>query len=142
MIGALIAKRIAKQKFDARNRGDIDAFLDGWTDETTYIFPGHSEFGGTFRGMATIRDWFTRFRRQFAEIRFELKDVFVSNIWAMGANNNLAVHWVVHLKNHDGQQVEGPGVTVVHIREGQTTFVQDFIFDLNSGFFQADFQPI
>lgn len=65
MLGAIMAKRKAKQKFDARNRGDIDTFLEGWTDETIYIFPGHSELSGTFKGIDEARPWFTAFRQQF-----------------------------------------------------------------------------
>lgn len=137
MIGAVIAQQKARQKFAARNRGDIDTFLDGWADDVTYIFPGQSEFGGTFKGLAEVRPWFTRFRQQFAEIRFDLEDVFVSNIWAIGATNHIAVRWTAHLREHNGNLVGGPGMTVVHIRDGKTTFVQDFIFDLNHRFFQV-----
>lgn len=137
MIGAIFAKKQAKQKFEARNRGDIDAFLEGWAKDVTYIFPGQSELSGTFNGLDQVRSWFPQFRQQFSEIYFELHEVFVSNIWALGATNKIAVHWTAHLRDHNGNLNEGPGVTVVHIRDGKTTFVQDFIFDLSPDFFQV-----
>lgn len=47
MIGAIIAKHKTREKFAARNRGDIDTFLDNWAEDATFIFPGQSEMSGT-----------------------------------------------------------------------------------------------
>ena len=42
LIGALIAKQKARALFDARNRGDLDAFLAAWSDDAVYVFPGEA----------------------------------------------------------------------------------------------------
>jgi len=132
MIGAMIAKRRVHEQFAARNRGDIDAFLDNWSDETTYIFPGKSELSGTFHGMNEIRAWFNAFRNQFPDVHFEVKQVFVSNIWAIGASNQLAVQWNATLWDQQHNEYRNEGVTVVHIKDGKIDFIQDFLFDLTS----------
>ncbi len=137
MIGAIIAKRKAREKFAARNRGDIDAFLSDWSDDATFIFPGQSEASGTFHGMAEIRPWFENYRRQFPEVNFEVQQVFVRRIWAMGATNELAVQWNATLWDRQGEAHQNQGVTVVHIRNGKLVLAQDFIFDLSPSFFQA-----
>jgi ketosteroid isomerase-like protein len=140
MIGAIIAKQKVQEKFAARNRGDIDAFLSDWSDDATFIFPGQSETSGTFHGMHEIRPWFENFRRQFPKVNFEVKQIFVRRIWAMGATNELAVQWKSTLWNQQGEVNQNQGVTVVHIRNGKLVLAQDFIFDLSPSFFQAS-QP-
>lgn len=137
MIAAMIAKRRAKQKFEARNRGDIDTFLDDWAEDVVYIFPGRSSLSGTFHGLDAARGWFRQFRQQFTAIHFDLQQVFVSNLWALGANNDIAVYWMVKLQDETQHVYENAGVTVVKLRNGKVKFVQDFIFDLSPSFFEA-----
>ncbi|MGJ3252227.1 MAG: nuclear transport factor 2 family protein, partial [Elainellaceae cyanobacterium] len=115
----MIAKRRVHEQFAARNRGDIDAFLDNWTDDTTYIFPGKSELSGTFHGMDEIHAWFKTFRNQFPDVHFEVKQIFVSNIWAIGASNQLAVQWNATLWDQQRNEYRNEGVTVVHIKDGK-----------------------
>jgi ketosteroid isomerase-like protein len=137
MIGAIIAKRKAHDLFAARNRGDIDAFLADWADDATLIFPGQSDMSGVFYGMPKIRKWFEQFCSQFPNVCFEIQDVFVKNIWAVGPSNRLAVEWNATLYQQDGQIYQNQGVTVVDIHGGKAVLVQDFIFDLSGSFFQS-----
>ena len=60
MIGALIAKKPAREQFAARSRGDIDQFLAGWADDAALTFSGGPPWGGTHRGKTAIRRWFER----------------------------------------------------------------------------------
>ena len=62
VIGVLIARRIAREQFAARNRGDLDAFLRGFADDAVFVFPGGPTHGGTFRGAGHIRPWFEDFQ--------------------------------------------------------------------------------
>lgn len=140
MIGAIIAKQKTREKFAARNRGDIDTFLDNWAEDATFIFPGQSEMSGTFHGMSEIRPWFKQFRQQFPQVNFEIKQIFVGRIWAIGATNELAVQWNTTLWNQDNQKMQGQGVTIVHLQKGQLVLAHEFIFDLSPSFFQAN-QP-
>jgi len=125
MIGALIAKKRAREQFAARARGDIDQFLTGWADDATLIFPGDPPWGGTHRGKAEIRQWFERFYEQFPEASFEAKNIFVSNPLALTANNEVAVEWTARI----GDRTElDHGVVVVKIRDGQAVSLTEYFF--------------
>ena len=136
MIGALIAQRKARKLFEARNRGDLDAFLAAWADDAVYVFPGEGAMSGTFQGKAEIRRWFERFHDRFPERRFELREVAVARPLALGATNEVAVHWRSTLHDREGIKAENEGVTVVYVRGGEAVRVHDFLFDLSQPFFQ------
>ena len=138
MIGALIAKRKARRLFKARNRGDLDAFLVGWANDAVYVFPGAGALSGTFRGKKAIRRWFEAFHQRFPERHFELLESAVANPLALGATNELAVHWRSSLRDPNGNTIENEGVTVVYVRSGEAVRVHDFVFDLSQPFFRSD----
>ena len=138
MIGALIAKQKARKLFEARNRGDLDAFLHSWADDVVYIFPGDGTMSGTFQGKTDVRRWFEQFHERFPERDFKLCEVAVARPFALGATNEVAVHWRSTLRDSRGNTTENEGVTVVYIRSGEAVRVHDFIFDLSQPFFRPD----
>lgn len=125
MIGALIAKRKAREQFAARSRGDIDQFLNGWSDDATFTFPGDPPWGGTHRGKAEIRKWFERFYERFPDANFAAENIFVSNPLAITANNEVAVEWTATL---DAGTKSNRGVVVVKIRNGKAVNVIEYFF--------------
>lgn len=138
MIGALIAKRKIRELFEARNRGDLNAFLGAWSDDAVYIFPGEGPMSGTFRGKEVIRRWFEQFHAQFPERHFELLEAAVARPLALGATNEVAVHWRSTLCDRHGKKARNEGVTVVYVRRGAAIRIHDFIFDLSQPFFRPD----
>jgi len=125
MIGALIAKRKARQQFAARSRGDIDQFLAGWADDATFTFPGEPPWGGTHRGKAEIRQWFERFYERFPDASFAAENIFVSNPLAITANNEVAIEWTATMgKNTEPNR----GVVVVQIRNGKAISLIEYFF--------------
>lgn len=137
MIGALIAQRKARKLFEARNRGDLEAFLADWSDNATYIFPGEGSMSGVFRGIEAIRRWFERFHACFPERNFELCEVTVARPLAFGATNEVGVHWRSVLHDPKGNTMKNEGVTMVYVRHGKAVRIHDFIFDLNQPFFKT-----
>jgi len=125
MIGALIAKRRARQQFAARSRGDIDQFLAAWADDATMTFPGDPPWGGTHHGKAAIRRWFERFYERFPNADFVAKNIFVSNPLALTANNEVAVEWVATFGDDTPPH---QGVVVVTIRNGKATHLMEYFF--------------
>lgn len=81
MIGALIAKRKSAATFAALNRRDFDAFLEGWAEDTTFIYPGDVTASDTFAGKKAILNWYERWSEQFTTAHFTLKHVAFSNLF-------------------------------------------------------------
>lgn len=71
MMGAPIAKRVARKQFAARARNDIDALLAPFAEDAVFGFPGAPAIGGTFHGLGEIRAWCARFRQPFPRPRFD-----------------------------------------------------------------------
>jgi uncharacterized protein len=134
MIGALLAKKALADAFEAMNRHDLPKFMSAWRDDGVFIYPGDIPESGTFRGKSAVEDWFRRFFEQFPEIRFDVQDICVRNIFDLTGTNVVAVHWEIQLTNKDGRAGHNSGVTVVSIRRGKVFLVKDYIFDLGENF--------
>jgi ketosteroid isomerase-like protein len=100
MIGAVIAKKRAYSGFDALNRHDLTEFMANWADDGTLIFPGNISMSGETKGKKAIEAWFAKMMERFPQIDFNIKEVFVSNIFTLGATNNIAVEWDLTETDH------------------------------------------
>ena len=134
MIGAIVAKRALADAFEALNRHDLSRFMSAWRNDGVFIYPGEIPDSGTFRGKDAVEGWFKRFFEQFPNIRFEVKDICVRNIFDLAGSNVVAVHWDLQLTNRQGRVGQNSGVTVVTIKGGKVVFVKDFVFDLGENF--------
>jgi ketosteroid isomerase-like protein len=134
MIGALIAKKALAGAFDALNRHDLAGFMAAWREDGVFIYPGEIPESGTFKGKPAVEGWFRRFFEQFPTIKFDVRDVCVSNIFDLTGTNVVAVHWNLQLTNREGRDGSNSGVTVVSIRSGKAFLARDYIFDLGDDF--------
>lgn len=129
MIGALMTKRNVAAAFEALNRHDLNAFLKGWQDDATFIYPGDISVSGTYTGRDAIRAWFQNMLDQFPTIAFTVRHVAVSNLFDLTGNNVAIAEWNFKATNKDGFSVENSGVTVITARGGKVVHVKDYIFD-------------
>ena len=129
MIGAVIAKRLAGSGFDALNRHDLTKFMAAWAEDATFTYPGNVSMSGETKGKKAIKAWFAKMMKQFPKINFTVKEVFVSNIFALGATNNIAVEWDVALTNREGKEIQNSGVTTMRIKGGKAVAVRDYLFN-------------
>lgn len=134
MIGALLAKRALNGAIDALNRHDLPTFMASWWSDGTFQYPGDIPESGTFQGKSAVEGWFRRFFEQFPEIRFDIQDLCVRNIFDVTGTNVIAVHWNIYLTNREGRVGTNSGVTVVSIERGKVHLAKDFIFDLGENF--------
>ena len=130
MIGAIIAKKKARSGFDSLSRHDLDKFLADWADDAMFICPGNLSVSGEINGKEAIREWFMKYIDQFPISSFNLKNVFVENIFALGGTNTIAVEWDVKLNNRDGEEFDNSGVTIISLKGGKAVLVRDYISDL------------
>jgi ketosteroid isomerase-like protein len=136
MIGALIARNAVAGGFEALNKRDLGKFMSAWHDDGVFIYPGEIHASGTFKGKSAVEGWFRMFFEQFPRIQFDIQDLCVRSIFALGGTNVVAVHWNIQLTNREGRVGQNSGVTVISIRGGKVVQAKDYIFDLGSNFKQ------
>jgi len=129
MIGVVIAKRLADSGFDALNGHDLTKFMAAWAEDGTFTYPGNVSMSGETKGKKAIEAWFAKMMEQFPKIDFTVKEVFVSNIFALGATNKIAVEWDVALTNREGKEFQNSGVTTIRIKGGKAVAIRDYLFN-------------
>ena len=137
MIGTLIAKKSLADAFNALNQHDLAKFMSAWSSDGEFVYPGVIPASGSHQGKSAVEAWFQHFFEQYPEIKFEVLNICVRNIFDLVGNNVVAVHWNLTLKNREGFTTQNSGVTVVSIHGGKAFRAQDFIFDLGDNFKRA-----
>jgi ketosteroid isomerase-like protein len=134
VIGALIARAKVRGAYAALNRRDLDGFLAAWAEEAVFAFPGEISASGVFRGKPEIRRWFSVFLDTFPGLTFTLRRVALARPYALGADNEVAVHWDIDLVHTSGRSNRNHGVTMVTIRRARVVHACDYIFDTGRSF--------
>lgn len=127
MIGAVIAKRRGTSGFDAMSRHDLAKIMAVWAEDGTFTFPGKVSISGETKGKKAIEACFAKMFEKFPKFDFTVKEVFVSNIFALGATNNIAVEWDVTETNREGKEFRNSGVTTIRIKGGKAVAIRDYI---------------
>ena len=129
MIGAIVGKNLVRSQYDRLNRRDIEAFLTGIGADTTFVYPGNLSISGEIRGKMAIEKWFHNYMEHFPKIRITPKNIFVTNVFALGSTNIFAVEWDEKSTNRDGEDFEFSGVTVIDVKKGKATRIREYLFD-------------
>ena len=134
MIGAILAKRGVTAGYDAMNRHDLQAVMADWHDDAVFAYPGDIPASGTYKGKSVIEAWFDRYFEQFPEVRFEVLDVCVRDLFDLVGNNVIIGHWNVQLTNREGQTGSWSGVSIFTLQRGKVVGLKDIIFDVGDAF--------
>lgn len=134
MIGAILAKRGVARGYDAMNQRDVPAIMADWHDDAVFIYPGDIPASGTYKGKDVIEAWFHRYFEQFQEVRFEVHDICVRDIFDLVGNNVLIGHWDVRVTNREGQTGGWSGVSVFTLEQGKVVALKDIFFDTGDEF--------
>lgn len=129
MIGAILAKKAARDAFAAMNRHDLDTFMAAWADDPVFEFPGGSVLGGVYQGREEIRRFFERWWDRFPDTEFSIRSISVDHILALGGTNTIHVEWDLTETDRQGRTVQVSGVTALHARGGKVDRVRDYIFN-------------
>jgi len=129
MIGAVIAKRRARSAYDALNQHDVAKSVSNWTEDATWTMSGNVSISGETKGKKAIEAAFVKWMEQFPKIEFTVKEVFISNIFALGATNNIAVEWDIVEANCEGKEFHNSGVSIIRVKGGKVVAMRDYIFD-------------
>lgn len=132
MIGAVMAKRRGASAFDALMQHNIEKAMAACAEDVTFTFPVKVRIGGETKGKKAVEAQFTKIIEQFPKMAFTVKEVFVSNIFAFGRTNNIAVEWEVDETDRNGKVFHNSGVTVFRAKGGKVVSIRDYISDHDS----------
>ena len=65
----------------------------------------------------------------YSKISITLKNVFVANVLALGSTNIFAVEWNEIATNRDGKDFKFSGVTIIEVKRGKATRIQEYVYD-------------
>lgn len=129
MFGTLMVRYKVPQVFECLNRRDVEGFLQNWTDDGVFYYPGDLPISGEVRGKETIGRWFTNVFEQFPEIRFIVRDLYIRDGFSFTGNNSVAVRLDVEGRNRHGREYKVHYMTLIHLRGGKAYRAQDFPFN-------------
>jgi ketosteroid isomerase-like protein len=129
MIGAVIAKRRAGSGFDAYNNHDLKTVENALAEDATYTFPGNVSISGETKGKKAIEALHAKMMEQFPKMYFTVREVFVSNIFALGATNSVAVEWDLTETNREGKEFRNSGVTIFSVKGGKVVATKEYVFN-------------
>ena len=131
MIGAIIVKRKTRSAFDTLNRRDLAKLVAGWAEDATWTFPGYIPISGETKGKKAIEAAFAEWMERFPKINFTVKEVFVSNIFALGATNNVAVEWDIVQTDREGKEFPNSGVSIIRVKGGKVVSMREYISNID-----------
>jgi ketosteroid isomerase-like protein len=130
MIGAVIAQRKARAGMEVIFGGrDLAKAVAMYADHATLSQAGTLPISGVHRGRDAIEAYFKEFFDHYPEMKVTVKDVFVSNIFAMGATNNSAIEYDLEYTNREGKTFRNSGVSVARVKNGKIVSSKEYIFD-------------
>jgi ketosteroid isomerase-like protein len=117
MYHAIVRKRVG-ELFDAVSRGDAEPVLHTFARQFEHSFLGDHALGRSRRTLAATRRWYERLYRLLPDIRFEVRQIWVSG----GPWNTLVLaEWDETNSGTDGVRTNNHGVHVMHLRWGRAT---------------------
>ena len=132
MLGTIIGRSMTAKAFAHLNRRDVDAFMTGVADDAVWHYPGNLSVSGDIRGKDAIREQFNKIFDLFPEISFNVKNIYMKDIFAFGASNIASVEFEVVGTRKDGFKYRNDYMTVIQIKGGKAVRMQEFPFDYDS----------
>jgi ketosteroid isomerase-like protein len=129
MIGAILAKKKTASSFDAFNSRDLTKMMATFSEDATYTFPGSISISGETKGKKAIEAVYTKMMEHYPKMHFTVKDIFVSNVLAMGATNNIAVEYDLSYTNREGKELHNSGVSIIRVKGGKAVAVKEYVFN-------------
>jgi len=132
MIGAVLAKRMTRSAFDTINQHKLAESVAGFAEDASWTFPGNTPISGVAEGKKAVEAAMTIWFERFPKINFTIKEIFISNIFAMGATNNIAVEWDIVEVDREGKEFSNSGVTTIRVKSGKVVDMKDYLFDADN----------
>lgn len=122
----LIAKQKIRAGFKNISEGKLEPVLSQFAPNIHFSFAGRHAMSGEFHDLATVREWFYRFRRLFPTLQLTAERIFVSGPpWDMVVTTQFKVTYTLP----DGTPYSNRGVQILRIRMGR--IVEDHLIEDN-----------
>ena len=122
----LIAKQKIRMGFKNISAGNLEPVLSQFAPNIHFSFAGSHAMSGTLHDLATVREWFYRFRRLFPTLQLVPERFFVSGPpWDMVVTTQFNVSYTLP----DGTPYMNRGVQILRIRMGR--IVEDHLIEDN-----------
>lgn len=119
-----IVKKIARNNFEALNRGDYEAVLKKVSPNITHTFAGNHPIGGTRHSVDAMRKWFKRLYVITPQIHFTIKNIAVSGTpW----NTTVAVEWEDKATPANGEHYINEGVHIIKMKWGKAVYIHGYL---------------
>jgi uncharacterized protein len=130
MIGAMMMQRMVRADFENifTNR-DMKKLMALYADDATLSQAGDLPISGVHRGRNAIEAYFTEFFNHYPKMRVTVRNVFVSNIFAMGTTNEMAIEYDLEYTNREGKTFHNSGISVGRAKGGKIVESKEYIFD-------------
>jgi ketosteroid isomerase-like protein len=132
MIGAIISRMVTARAFNNLNKGDLEAFLSTMSDDAVYHYPGNLTVSGRIEGKDAIRTFMQKLMGLFSSAEFNVKNIYVQNIFAMGPSNNVMVEFDVDGTLKDGSAYKNSYALALEIKGGKAVSAREFAFDFDA----------
>ncbi len=129
MIGAIIAKRKAREVFRHFNNRDMQSFFKLWDDNAVFIYPGEVSASGVVMGKTAIEAWFDNLMTAGPFVHFTLTSIAVEDPLDVVGTNVLSVEWENNVTTRDDKKLLVHGVSVIRLVKGKVIHVRDYIFE-------------
>jgi ketosteroid isomerase-like protein len=116
MIYRYFVEKLARQGFANVQNHNYDEVLKALAPNVSHHFAGDHALGGTRHDTEALRRWFDRLGAVLPNIRFEVKDVWVSG-WPW--RTTVIIRWVATATLVNGDPYVNPGVHIIAMRWGK-----------------------
>jgi uncharacterized protein len=106
-------EKLLRDADQAQMHGDMDAFMDAYTDDIVVHIPGKSSLAGVYKGKDQFADTFQRFMERAPEYTFEPHAYFADD-----------EHGIILQRSHykrGNETLDSNDTFVVHFRDGKVS---------------------
>jgi ketosteroid isomerase-like protein len=124
----MLEKQI-QRTFDAVERKDLGAVMQGWADDGVLEFPGRSAIGGRYEGKPAIEGFFRRWFQRMATIRLTVRHVAFANPLTLNYRNTMFVEFETDQLTVEGASLHTEVLGVYRFEHRKLVFYREYLFD-------------
>ncbi len=111
---------ILRQGFDDMSRGNLEAVVDTWADDITFVFPGTTRLSGFYQGKEEVE-------RCVWTLMQLMPDISIQVINTMDGPDMVAAEWIKRSTAPDGTVFENRGITIAQFRDDKVVVMRDYL---------------
>lgn len=118
-----------RRSFEAVQRKDLRAVMQGWADDGVLEFPGHSSLSGRYEGKPAIEAFFRRWFERMTSIEIRVTHVGFSNPLTLTREGTMYVEFETDQRTIEGLAFHTDVVGVYRFRRGKLASYRELLWD-------------